>query len=409
MLVLTGGSLKLSPRMDILWAKTGFLPIRLRYEGRRFSALTVVTRRGVRYNRGRLAWGVRDAQLAPPARDSSFLRRCAMSSKHHWLWIVPAAVLALAAAFWYRTRTFEPSSGAATPVRVLLVTGGPGDYWDDVVRGAHAAADKYKVDLDVKSPADNENPSQQAEILSQTDFKKIDGLGLSPLDAEGQAALINRIAQITKVITFDSDAPQTNRMTFVGTNNYGAGHLAARLTREALPEGGKIALLVVNRTKDNIQDRMSGFSETLAAVVDNSPKIEIVDVLEDQGQADQCAENIRKALDDHPDLAGFVAMNGFHGPILIKTLRANGKLGKVKLVTFDDAPETIAGVEDGGIFATVVQDPFHFGYETVRILADFSRGDELLKPIASSAYNVSPVAVKRENLDEFRKRAEARK
>ena len=237
-----------------------------------------------------------------------------MSNKHHWLWIAPAAVLALAAAFWYRTRTYEPSSGAATPVRVLLVTGGPGDYWDDVVRGAHAAADKYKVDLDVKAPADNENPSQQAEILSQTDFKKIDGLGLSPLDAEGQAALINRIAKITKVITFDSDAPQTNRMTFVGTNNYGAGHLAARLTCEALPEGGKIALLVVNRTKDNIQDRMSGFSETLAAVVDNSPKIEIVDVLEDQGQADQCAENIRKALADHPDLVGFVAMNGFHGP-----------------------------------------------------------------------------------------------
>ena len=73
-------------------------------------------------------------------------------------------------------------------------------------------------------------------------------------------------------------------------------------------------------------------------------------------------------------------MNGFHGPILMKTLRANGELGRVKLVTFDDAPETIAGVEDGSIFATVVQDPYLFGYETVWVLTEFSRGDEHLKP-----------------------------
>jgi len=332
-----------------------------------------------------------------------------MSSKRHWLWIAPVALLALAAAFWYRARTEEPSPGTAIPVRVLLVTGGPGEYWDEAVRGARAAADKLKVDLDVKAPADYENVSQQVDILSQADFTKINGLGLSPLDADGQAGLINRIAQVTKVVTFDSDAPHTSRMTFVGTNNYVAGQLAARLVREALPNGGKIALLVVNLTKDNIQDRKTGFSDTLATAVEQSPKIEVVDVLEDQGQTDRCAENIEKALANHPDLVGFVAMNGFQGPILIKTLRASGKLGKVKLVTFDDAPETIAGVEDGSIFATVVQDPYQFGYETVRILANLSRGDEMLKPIGNSAFNVAPVAVKKDNLEEFRKKAESRK
>src|SRR5262245_25732747 len=212
-----------------------------------------------------------------------------MSKNHYWLWI--AGAFALAAAFWYRARTQESSSPrTATPVHVLLVTGGPGEYWDQAVRGARAAADKLKVDLDVKAPADHENVAQQVEILLQTDFTKFNGLGLSPLDADGQAALINRIAQATKVITFDSDEPQTIRTTFVGTNNYAAGQLAERLTREALPSGGKLALLVVNQAKDNIQDRMSGFSETLAAAADKSPKLEVVDVLEDQGQVDRCAE-----------------------------------------------------------------------------------------------------------------------
>lgn len=328
----------------------------------------------------------------------------------HWLWIIPTSVLALAAAVWYRVRMDETSSPAAlAPVHVLFVTGGPGDYWDETVRGARAAAEKLKVDLDVEAPADHENPSQQSEILAKANFKKIDGLGLSPLDADGQAEQINRITKVTKVVTFDSDAPQTNRTMFVGANNYLAGQLAARLAREALPDGGKIALLVVNLTKDNIQDRKNGFSDALAAGGGDSPKIEIVDVLEDQGRAEQCAKNVDKALADHSDLAGFIAMNGSEGPILVKTLRENGRLGKLKLITFDDAPETIAGVEEGSIFGTIVQDPYHFGYETVRMLADLSRSDEFHKPLGYSTYTVSPVAVTKANLEEFRNRAQSRK
>jgi ribose transport system substrate-binding protein len=328
----------------------------------------------------------------------------------HWLWIIPTGILALAAAIWFRVRTDQPTSPrASAPVHVLFVTGGPGDYWDDTVRGARAAADKLKVDLEVKAPAEHEDASQQSEILAKTNFRKIDGLGLSPIDADGQAELINRITQVTNVVTFDSDAPQTNRTTFVGANNYGAGQLAARLMREALPSGGKIAILVVNLTKDNIQDRKRGFSDALAAAPEDASKLEVVDTLEDQGQADQCAENITKASANHSDLAGFVAMNGSEGPILLKTLRTGGRLGKLKLVAFDDAPETIAGVEDGSIYATVVQDPYQFGYETVRILADLSRGDELLRPIGNSAFNVAPLAVKKDNLEEFRKKAQSRK
>jgi ribose transport system substrate-binding protein len=332
-----------------------------------------------------------------------------MSNKYLWLWAL--AAIALAAAIWYRTKSHDPTSAAeTTPVRVLFVTGGPGEYWDDAMRGARSAAEKFKVDIDVKSPASNENPSEQTAILERTDFTKINGLALSPLDADGQTPLINRIAQVSKVVTFDSDAPQSNRSTFVGTNNYAAGQLAARVTRQALPDGGKVALLVVNLTKDNIIDRKSGFTDAVAAAGDESPKIDVVDILEDQGRSDQCAKNIRKALTHYRDLGGFVAMNGFQGPILVKTLREDSKLGELKLITFDDAAETIAGIEEGTIYATVVQDPYQFGYEAVRILAYLNRGGEFLKSFGSSgAFNISPVAVTKTNLGELRQRAGSRK
>ncbi len=98
-----------------------------------------------------------------------------------------------------------------------------------------AAAGKLKVDLDVQAPAEHENVAQQIEILSQANLSKLNGLGLSPLDAEGEAQLINRIAQATKVVTFDSDAPQTSRTTFVGTNNFAAGQMACSCAECAAP------------------------------------------------------------------------------------------------------------------------------------------------------------------------------
>ena len=73
--------------------------------------------------------------------------------------------------------------------------------------------------------------------------------------------------------------------------------------RDAIPDGGKIAVLVANSTKENIIDRKGAFQERIAQFADDtddeewrSAKYTIVGFYEDGGNAEKCAENIRNVL-----------------------------------------------------------------------------------------------------------------
>ena len=295
------------------------------------------------------------------------------------------------------------------------MTGGSGPYWQLTVDGAKAAAAKHNVDLQVKMPTDDESVDQQMGILGKLDLTKVDGIALSPLDAEGQTDLINQLVRREKkVVTFDSDAPLSTRQSHVGASNFAAGRICARMVNEAMPDGGKIAVLAANLTKDNILDRKSGFQERIAQMADDvpegsPPKYVVVGYLVDNGNTTKCEQNIRDTLTEHPDLGAIVGLNARHGPILLSVLKELDKLGKVKLITFDDADETLKGVEDGHIYATLAQDPYRYGYEAVTTLATLCGGDETSLPIVGrgSTY-MSAEAIRRENLNDFRAKLKSR-
>ena len=317
------------------------------------------------------------------------------------------ALAAIAAAAAYRSTTIEKPA-PMTPARIAFVTAGNGPYWAATVRGAKAAAKDFSVDLAVNMPEHSESLEEQTSLLSQIDCAATDGVGVSLIDGDGQTALVNRIAEKTNVITFDSDAPDSNRTSYVGTGNFGAGRTAGRLLRDALPAGGKVVVLMANTTKNNMQDRRSGLEAALKESVEGKGAVEILAYLEDKGNQEKCAESIVQALKDHADLAGIVGLNAKHGPVLMKTLKDSEQLGKLKLITFDDEDETLAGIEQGSIEATIAQQPYQYGYETVRMLAALARGDENLKPISHSTYSVTAVPVTKDNVAEYRKNQQAR-
>jgi ribose transport system substrate-binding protein len=336
-----------------------------------------------------------------------------MSRPRTALWTI--LLVALAGAIGYRLNGLRQPP-PPPPVVIAFVTGGNEGYWQMTANGAKAAARKEGVDLHLEMPAENENVDQQTELLSKLDSKKLDGVAVSPLDAEGQTELINKIGEQTKIVTFDSDAPDSKRLSYIGTSNFSAGRTCARLVTEALPNGGKVAVLLANLTKDNLRDRKGGFAERIAQYADdvepgdNAPKFVVVDYLIDNGSAQKCAQNIRDEIAKHADLDCFVGMNAAHGPVLVKTLKDAGKLGRIKLVTFDVADETLDGIEQGQIFATVAQDPYQFGYEAVSLLAALSRGDEVGLPIVGKgSLSVSAEPINQSNLAEFRTRLKAQR
>jgi ribose transport system substrate-binding protein len=337
-----------------------------------------------------------------------------MSNNRLRLWLGVIALVALAGAFAYRSSVLREPPVPPNP-RIVFVTGGTGPFWQLAIDGAKAAAKDYNTKLQVESPEGDENLDGQIVILTHLDLGQLDGVALSPLDAEGQTHLINRLAHEKKVVTFDSDAPLSDRQSYIGTSNLAAGVLCGKLVREALPKGGGIVVLLSNLTKENMKDRQNGFQENLgpnlvAAGSDRpSPNYEVFDYLIDNGDDEKCAGNIRDALKKHPDLSCIVGMNAHHGPVLLSVLKDAGKLGKIKLVTFDDDEATLHGIEEGYVFATVAQDPYKYGYEAVNTLASLCRGGgNSLPVVGSGSVYIGADAIRSDNLKEYESRVKKR-
>ncbi len=331
-----------------------------------------------------------------------------MSSKRTWLW--GTLILAVAAVIWYRQSVFQ-SPAPPTITNVAFVTGGSGPYWQMTVSGARAAAKEYNANLEVAMPEQEESIDEQMRLLIGIDKDKVDGIAISPLDAESQTHLINKIVESRPVVTFDSDAPLSNRRYYVGTSNYAAGQMCYKLISEALPEGGEVMILLANLSKRNTIDRKLGFEDAAKEDIsaEDDSRVELVDVLIDEGNQDTCRENIRMALADHPDLSGFIAMNGYHGPLLLDVLKQEDRLGTLQIVAFDEHEQTLDGIGEGHVFATVAQDPYMYGYEAVRMLYELNSGADTAIPIVGGGVvHVQCEPVRKDNLDSFRQRLEQR-
>lgn len=325
-------------------------------------------------------------------------------------WIL--VCFAIAAAAWYRYQA-DAEPVAPAPSVVAFITGGSGTYWEVAAKGAKDAGQRLGIEVDVRMPKEAEDSAEQTQILTTLTGSGVDGVAVSPLDAEGQTPVINALADQAPVVTFDSDAPLSSRLGYVGTSNYSAGLMAGTLVKRAMPEGGKIAVLLANETKNNLAERKAGFQERIEESPNPEEEVdtryEIVGYFVDNGSDEECAKVIREAVAANPDIACFVGLNARHGPVLMKVLKEDELLGKVKLVTFDTLDATLDGVADGSISATIAQDPYKYGYEAITMLDSLCRGDARYMPLVGrGAIHVSVEPINNKNVEEFRKRMKAR-
>ena len=235
---------------------------------------------------------------------------------------------------------------------------------------------------------------------------EIDGVAVSPLDPESQSRLLSRLAEKVLVVTVDSDAPQSRRISYVGASNFAAGLKCGELIRQAVPEGGKVLVLLANLTKDNMQQRKLGLEEQLAtAQSDSDAQYEIAAILEDGGDRERCHDQVVEHLREHDDIACIAGLNAKHGAVMIRALEDAGKLDSIKLIAFDAEDATLQGIEDGHIYATVAQDPYQYGYEAVQLLTNYCQRDKQNLPPLGLASNVtiSTTAVQADGVAEFRK------
>ena len=225
--------------------------------------------------------------------------------------------------------------------------------------------------------------------------KGVSGMAMSPVDPANQTQMINEAAKQILVLTQDSDAPQSDRACYLGTDNVAAGRQAGELIKEALPQGGKIMVFVGKSDARNAQERFQGIKEAL-----QGSKVEILDLRTDDTDRVRAKSNASDTLVKHADVAGLVGLWSYNGPAILNAVKDAGKVGQVKIICFDEEDETLAGVKDGAIFATVVQQPFEFGYQSVILMAKSLGGDKSAIP-ANKQKIIPTLIIKQNNVAEF--------
>jgi ribose transport system substrate-binding protein len=293
-----------------------------------------------------------------------------------------------------RTATNEGGAGGKQH-RVAFVTNNASDYWTIARKGTEKAdAELPNVSVEFRIDSDG-TAAEQQRIVDDLLAKGIEGIAISPVDPANQTPLINNAAAKALILTQDSDAPSSNRACYIGTDNVAAGRQAGELVKEALPQGGKIMVFVGVLDAANAQQRYQGLKEAL-----QGSNVQIVDVRTDNTDRVRAKSNAADTLVSQPDVALMVGLWAYNGPAILGAVKDAGKVGKVKIVCFDEDDETLSGIKDGAIYATVVQQPYEFGYRSIQMMSKILDGDRSMIPESKQIF-VPTKSIKKDNVDAF--------
>ncbi len=263
-------------------------------------------------------------------------------------------------------------SGASAEKKSLVyVVNGPSDFWKTAEAGVEKARGELPdFDLQFRYPEQAAAAVQQ-RVLEDLVAAGASAIMVSVVDPPNVTEALNRVASQVALFTSDSDAPQSDRIAYIGSSNTDLGRDAGRLMLKALPDGGKCVGFVGLLGADNAKERIAGVKEVL-----DGSNVELVDVRGDeidQGKAKRNVEDVLTAMGD--DLDCVVGFYSYNTPRIYEAFKEAGVLGKVKIIGFDEDPITLGGIQEGVIEGTVVQQPFEWGYQGMKLMASYLNGD----------------------------------
>jgi len=239
-------------------------------------------------------------------------------------------------------------------------------FFVSIHAGVRDAERDFGIEVLWNGPRDETDYSRQIEIVDSMVSRHVDGLAISATDRTALVAPVRRAMQAGIPVTvFDSGLDVKGYVTFVATDNYGAGQTAARKLAELIHGKGKVAELMQKPGGSSTGDRERGFDDTMAK---EFPAISIVAKQYGMGDPAKSRNAAEDILTAHHDLDGMFCSAEANSIGAIQALKSRTLGGKIKLITFDSSDIHIAALNDGIIDVMLVQDAYRIGYEAVRSL-----------------------------------------
>jgi ribose transport system substrate-binding protein len=232
------------------------------------------------------------------------------------------------------------------------VTNGIDPFWDLCAAGVRIAEKEFGVQCEVLMPP--KGVVDQKRMMEAMLAKGVDGVAVSPIDAENQTPFLNEVGQNTILITQDADAPKSDRLVYIGTNNYKAGRALGGLVKKAIPEGGEVMIFVGRLEQLNARQRRQGVIDELLNrpmqkldqvkfdPVDASDlKAEgsnyiVLDTRTDNFDKAKAKSNAEDSMTKYKNLKCMVGLFAYNPPACIDAIREANKQNEIKVCGFDE-------------------------------------------------------------------------
>jgi ribose transport system substrate-binding protein len=299
-----------------------------------------------------------------------------------------AALALLALAIFAATGCGRHST---SEVYYMIITHTTLPYWQTAAAGFNKAAAQYEVTAKVVGP-ESYDPQAELVALHQAIAAKPAGILISVADVTVLQAEINAAINAgIPVITFDSDDAGSRRLFFIGTNNLESGRLGGQRVIEKLGGRGNVVFFTMPG-QPNLEDRLKGFEETFAT----RPEIHIVKVVDIKGDGryafDWAQESL--ALSGEQKIDAFVCLDSSAGKAVADALK-QAKVTDRLMVAWDVDADTLNGIREGTIDATVAQKPFTMGYVGLKALDEIHHYPpaQLSRDYSSNAFSPFPAFI----------------
>lgn len=251
------------------------------------------------------------------------------------------------------------------------------EFWLSVFAGAEAAAAEYNLDLSIAGPETEEDYETQNRMVADAVEAGAEALIFSAIDFEENAAAVEAAAQAgLQIVSIDSGVDSDRVSTYIGTDNYAAGRMAAQAVLDQVEGDLRVGMVNYDEGTANGQERERGAMDAFA----ESGRAEICAVVTTLVEAGRAQTDTASLLSEHPEINVLLA---FNEPTSVGAAGAVEELGleeEIFFVGFDSNVVTIDGLQEGYVDALIVQNPYAMGYLGVesayRLLSGQSAGLE---------------------------------
>lgn len=254
------------------------------------------------------------------------------------------------------------SSPTPTPTQhsvALVAKSTQTEFWLSVFAGAEAAATEYNLSLSIIGPDTEEDYEAQNQMVADAVEAGAEALVFSAIDYENNASAIDAAAQAgLKIVAIDSNVDSSAVSTYIGTDNYAAGQMAAQAALDRVSGALKVGIINYDISSANGQERERGAVD----IFTQSGRAEIVSVINTLAEAGHAQTDTAALLNRYPQINVLLAFNEPTSVGAAHAVEALGLSSEVFLVGFDSNVATVDGLQEGSVDALVVQNPYAMGY-----------------------------------------------